>query len=214
MATIGASAKAKGSNFERKTAKWFGDWWGYEFHRTPASGALHWAEENNVAGDIVTPSSANFPFVIECKKHDEPPWTLENAMLNNLDIRQWWRQVVEDSLSVHRVPMLVFARKRSKVYIMVPYVDTLDKKLEEMDELYMITHVSFVDGRGHKNTFRVLIFIQDTLKEIPIPYWKALYKDGWELQSTTSKAPPKRKSTKDQMESILDQIVIKKENKK
>ena len=61
--------KAKGNEFELKISKMLTEWSGQQFHRTPASGALHWSNDKRVVSDIVPPETlSGWPFSIECKK--------------------------------------------------------------------------------------------------------------------------------------------------
>ena len=61
------NSKAKGNGFELVVAKALTTWSGQKFHRTPASGALHWSNDKRVVSDIVPPQYMDFPFSIECK---------------------------------------------------------------------------------------------------------------------------------------------------
>lgn len=118
------NSKQKGSTYERRVAKLMTDWWGGEFSRVPASGGLRWGADQRVAGDIVPPLRSNFPFVIECKKHEG--WGLHNLLLNTGPIRTWWEQVILDCtrMAEHGMaPCLVFSKNRDKDYILIPYVE-------------------------------------------------------------------------------------------
>lgn len=116
---VGRHSKTKGSNYELAIAKILTAWWGAPFHRVPASGGLHWNASMNVSGDIITIPEAGFPFVVECKKREE--WTLENAFLNNKEIKLWWSQVVGDARETGKIPMLIFSRNRAENFVMLPY---------------------------------------------------------------------------------------------
>ncbi len=187
MAKQGKGARDKGSAFERKTAKTLGAWWGHDFHRTPGSGSLHWGSSNNVAGDIVTPPEADFPYVIECKDHNDD-WTLESVVLNKADVKNWWAQVVNDSLSVKKTPMLVFKRNRSSVFIMLPYIEKLANKLESMHAPFMISYVEFKDLQERPNRFKVIVFTQDYLTMFTQSFFRTLYSEeaSWLTHSRMS----------------------------
>lgn len=174
MAKQGSGARNKGSKFERDTAKYLSEWWGYEFHRTPGSGSLHWSSSNNVAGDIVTPLEANFPYVVECKDHNDE-WTLESVVLNQRNIKHWWNQVVDDALSVGRVPMLIFKRNRSSTFIMLPYNERLDAELAKQQTNFMITYVSYKDMQDRENRFKVIVFTKEDLKTLGKLFFTTLY---------------------------------------
>lgn len=153
---MGKKSKVKGSGYELKIAKALSAWWGHEFHRTPQSGGLRWNDDNNVAGDIVTPLEANFPFIVECKKREE--WTLENLFLNNKDIKYWWEQVVQDCERVGRTPILIFSRNRARDFVMMPYRSSVESMLHEAtDEPVMKTKVSYEDIHKDTHSFDVLV---------------------------------------------------------
>lgn len=186
MASQGSGARTKGSNFERKTAKSFGGWWNAEFHRTPGSGSLHWSSSNNVAGDVVTPTEANFPFVIECKDHKDN-WTLESVVLNKSDVKNWWAQVVNDAISVNKVPMLVFKRNRSDIFIMLPYNTTLFTYLEENTIDCMITYVQFKSLNGEFIRYKVIVFTQPNLFLFKKNFTRTIYHSDWKSESLITK---------------------------
>lgn len=122
---IGRNNKAKGSSFERQVAKKLTNWWGGDgdFHRTPASGALHWKDDKRVSGDIVPPENSTFPFSVECKNYDDV--TLYQLITNTGKFPKFWSQCTSDAAEFKKVPMLVFKRTRLKPWVVVPYCDEL-----------------------------------------------------------------------------------------
>ena len=165
MASRGRGSKSKGSNFELKIAKQLTTWWGATFHRVPGSGSLHWGSDNRVAGDIVPPQGLDFPFVVECKKHEG--WTLDNVLLNTGEPKTWWAQVVTDSRRVKQVPMLIFSRNRAKEYVMVPYSEDLYKMLTDTQkDPTMRTQITFEDIREEEQYFDVLVTTLDALSKV------------------------------------------------
>lgn len=117
------NSKDKGDDFERKTAKQLGDWWGEKFNRTPMSGGLHWQEDNRVSGDIVTPPDSLFPWVVECKKREE--WDIIQLVKGTGEIEKWWNQVLLDSERTRMKPFLVFSKNFAPSYLMVYEEDFL-----------------------------------------------------------------------------------------
>lgn len=165
MASQGKGAKVKGSGYELKMAKKFGPWWGGTFHRVPGSGSLHWGDDNRVAGDIAAPQGLDFPFVIECKKHEG--WTMDNVLLNTGDPRGWWEQVVTDARRVKLVPMLIFSRNRAKDYVMIPYTDWMYARLAVGEkEVAMRTSVAIKNIRDEEQRFDVLVTTFDVLSKL------------------------------------------------
>ena len=113
----GINSKAKGSEFELKTAKILSSWWGEDFHRTPMSGGLHWKADNRVAGDIVTPPDSVFPFSVECKKREG--WTFDQVLKGTGEIEDWWSQCMADSTRVNLKPMVIFAKNFAPINVMI-----------------------------------------------------------------------------------------------
>lgn len=113
----GINSKAKGSDYERKIAKVLGDWYGEEFHRTPASGGLHWKEDNRVAGDIVTPPGSTYPFVTELKKRES--WEFFHLLKGTGEMEKFWQQVSNDAARTGLKPLLVFSKNFSPDYTMM-----------------------------------------------------------------------------------------------
>ena len=116
------NGKNKGTDFERKIAKLLQEWSGYEFHRTPMSGALHWNNDTRVVSDIVPSQELvdkGWPFSIECKKV-EAPWEINNFIDGNaITIKEHWNQCTDDAKREHLIPMLIFNKNRRDVYIMI-----------------------------------------------------------------------------------------------
>lgn len=113
------------------------------FTAHPASGGLHWGSSNNVAGDIVVPNDANFPFVIECKNREE--WTIENLFLNNKELKNWWAQVVGDSEETGKIPLLIYTRNRAKNFVTMAYNEKLIEEIERRKFPLMVSNIEFKD---------------------------------------------------------------------
>lgn len=104
------NSKVKGSRFERTICKWFKEWTGYEFSRTPASGGLRWKKTDNIVSDIICTDdkhSRKFPFSIECKFHKEIKF--EHILLGNKNckILSFWEQASSDADRGNKIPILV-----------------------------------------------------------------------------------------------------------
>lgn len=136
------NSRAKGANFERDIAKFLSDWWGVDFRRTPASGGLHWANDNRVSGDIVPPPNSDFPFSVECKKHEG--WNFEQVIKGTGDVTSWWKQCTTDADEFSKVPLLIFSKNRSPVFFMVRVEDF--KKLN-IKTNYFVTTVEVDENR-------------------------------------------------------------------
>jgi hypothetical protein len=175
MASQGRGAKVKGSGYELKMAKNLSPIWGGTFHRVPGSGSLHWGDDNRVAGDIAAPPEVDFPFVVECKKHEG--WTMDHVVLDIGDPRKWWEQVVLDCRRVKKTPMLIFSRNRAKDFVMIPYEAYLYQRLAEVGNDVMRTSVSIENIRKEVQVFDVIVTTFDTLHIIPVPYLRGYGKE-------------------------------------
>ena len=104
--------KQKGNEFELKVAKMLTEWSGCEFHRTPASGALHWPNDARVVSDIVPPMELmekGWPFSVECKKV-EYDWNMISILQGKTEFWKHWEQCRGDAERENLVPLLVFSK--------------------------------------------------------------------------------------------------------
>ncbi len=110
------NSRRKGSAYERKIAKAFGKIYG-ELRRTPLSGGMEWK------GDIQS-IDGKMPFHIECKKQEK------------LNIWKALKQA-EDDCPDDKTPIVVFARNRSKDYVVIEMDEFLEivKKLNTSSEI-------------------------------------------------------------------------------
>jgi len=142
----GKMSKNKGASYERKIAKVFSQWSGKEFYRTPASGA--WASQrlgqDSQSGDIVAPSSINFPFSVELKNHEGI--SLENFMRSNGEIPQFFTQNIGDAVRAKKVPMLIVHKNRSPNYLAVPNNEIMLSDLIDNHLDYMTTTIKYKDA--------------------------------------------------------------------
>lgn len=153
---IGKLSKSKGSSFELKIATSLGQWWGAKFHRVPASGGLHWGSSMNVGGDVIAPPEAGFPFVVECKKREG--WTLEQIMNNKGPHKTWWQQVCGDAEETKKVPMLIFAKNYSDIFVSLPHSELLEQYLRKNLEIQdiLLSYVSYRDTLAKENAYRII----------------------------------------------------------
>lgn len=140
------NSKQKGNNFERKVAKILTEKLEMEFNRTPQSGGLRWASDNNVYGDIVTPN--NFPFIIECKNREN--WSFDQLMKGQCkEFDNWVKQVTEDCCrynhnsgdkdTILKVPLIIFTKNRMPIYLAYDYGATNYKEDEVIEKLIKST---------------------------------------------------------------------------
>lgn len=114
------NSKQKGNDFELKVAKLLTEWSGEKFHRTPASGALHWENDNRVVSDIVPPQTlVGWPFSIECKKV-ETSWEFNTFIEGtSVTLKEHWKQCYGDAQREQMIPMLVFTKNYRDTYMMI-----------------------------------------------------------------------------------------------
>jgi len=153
------NSRNKGSEYERKIAKVLGAWWDEEFHRTPMSGGLHWAEDNRVAGDIVTPPTSMYPWVTELKKREE--WEFDHLLKGTGEIEKYWQQVVRDSERTGMKPMLIFSKNHAPNYLMIDLYDY--NVIMEAKAWLAPRFAHFVVVKPGYNT-RVVCILEDFLK--------------------------------------------------
>lgn len=101
------NSKKKGSKFERNIAKWFTEWTGFQFQRTPYSGANH--VNRDLASDIMCSDERHAhrcKISIECKSYKDIKF--EQTLLGNkgADIDKFWEQASRDAKRSNKVPIL------------------------------------------------------------------------------------------------------------
>lgn len=128
------NSKQKGNTFELKVAKMLSDWSGEKFHRTPMSGALHWANDTRVISDIVPPQSLvdkGWPFSIECKK-TETSWEISAFLDGTSPFWKQWQQCWDDAQREQMKALLVFNKNYRDIYtaMTLEVFNSLDIKIE------------------------------------------------------------------------------------
>lgn len=135
----GINPRTKGRRGERLLLEPLTKWWGFEFHRTPASGAwgtIHKVDE--LSQDIVC-DDPNFPYDIEVKNCEG--WHLEKLLTApKNDIYQWWDQTTNQCAPDKR-PMLCFRRNRHPFLVMTREEDTP----ADLEEPFLTLHTETED---------------------------------------------------------------------
>ena len=131
------NSKNKGSRFERTITKWFEEWTGYKFSRTPGSGG--WAKSKDAFGDLVCTDEKHgrrFPFSIECKNYKDIKF--EHLLLGNkaCKIKSFWDQAVHDAIRCNKIPMLIMkyngmAKNEGFMVVSSVVADLLAKQLSK-----------------------------------------------------------------------------------
>lgn len=102
------NSKNKGSRFERSVAKYFTDWTGFTFGRTPYSGAYH--KSKDLSSDVMCTDEKHAhrcKLSIECKNYKDI--NFEHALLGTKGsvIEKFWEQAKRDAERSSKVPILV-----------------------------------------------------------------------------------------------------------
>ena len=115
-----ANSKRIGNKNENELKKWFSSWTGWEFHRVPASGGLHWAGDQGVHGDIIPPAQHKdeFPFCIETKTRRPKVSNKSKLVRDQINIglllidwedchiMEFWNQCIDDAESIDKYPFM------------------------------------------------------------------------------------------------------------
>lgn len=104
------NSKSKGNRFERSVAKFFQEWTGYEFNRTPMSGGLRWKNAENITSDIVCSDpkhSRKFKLSIECKSYQDINFEHLLLQKKSCKIASFWNQAKSDAKRAGKIPVLI-----------------------------------------------------------------------------------------------------------
>ena len=130
----GIRGRDKGREFELSIAKVFARWSGTPFKRTPLSGG--W-DPNVVSGDVFCVAEyepkdtdrIRFPFSIEAK--DDESWDFVQLFkgTEKCPLKTFWRQATRDAKMTKKIPMLVFSKNWTPVFVMLqtPILERLSK---------------------------------------------------------------------------------------
>lgn len=104
---IMANSKKKGNRFELRVSKWFTEWTGFKFGRTPYSGANH--QSRDLSSDIMCQDERHAhrcKISVECKNYKDIKF--EHVLLGNksCDILKFWEQASKDAKRAKKVPIL------------------------------------------------------------------------------------------------------------
>lgn len=102
-----ANSKKKGNRFERVVAKYFTDWSGFKFGRTPGSGSFH--NNRDLGSDLICNDDKHKNrccISIECKNYQDIRF--EHVLLGNkrCKIFSFWDQASRDAKRTKKFPIL------------------------------------------------------------------------------------------------------------
>lgn len=100
-------SKRKGSRFERVVAKFFTEWSGFNFGRTPQSGAYH--NNRDLGSDLICNDDKHKNkccISVECKNYQDIRF--EHVLLGNkhCKIFDFWKQAYRDAKRTKKFPIL------------------------------------------------------------------------------------------------------------
>lgn len=101
------NSKRKGNKFERVVAKFFTDWSGFKFGRTPGSGSFH--NNRDLGSDLICNDDKHKNkccISIECKNYQDIRF--EHVLLGNrgCKIFSFWEQASKDAQRTEKFPIL------------------------------------------------------------------------------------------------------------
>lgn len=141
-----SNGKRKGSQWERDVSKYLTEWLTnqkkeYYFWRSPGSGSVSTVSGTNpgLHGDIIplkeeADKALCSKFVIECK-NGYPSVSLDNFLKNgkNYEIRNFWKQVVDESDAVNKYPMLIYKKKGMSI----PWLGITEEVFKKLFKNYL-----------------------------------------------------------------------------
>jgi hypothetical protein len=178
-----------GNRNEREVVKFFKRWTGWDFHKVPASGGLHWKKDYRVSGDIVCPEEKAklFPFSVEAKtrrkkvskkrKLVRDQINVGDLLLNWHDspLYEFWEQCDRDALSVKREPIMFLRNSGMRkglfyVFMYEPLAVALEKEFGipfmHIPQLYIsVTSTEDLIEEDHLDLFRFVRKCRKKLRE-------------------------------------------------
>ncbi|MEM5853355.1 MAG: hypothetical protein QW228_03225 [Candidatus Aenigmatarchaeota archaeon] len=151
------NTKAKGDSFERKVAKIFTNWYGKTVRRTPLSGQIA------IKSDII--SDEDFPFLIECKKHER--FYLEEILSSGVNFRKMLLDIEDQKNSLfykeNKIQAIIYSRSRTSIYIILPEREFKKVKTEVRERI--LKDLNWIMLKFKDMNFYVFL-LADFLREI------------------------------------------------
>lgn len=156
-----ANSKKKGNRFELKVSKWFTQWTGFKFGRTPYSGANH--NHRDLSSDVMCTDELHAhrcKISIECKSYKDIKF--EHVLLGNkgCDIERFWAQAKRDALRSKKQPILImrYNSMPKDEFFMVVDSDLAEAFLT--DEMYNQRYMALNNG-----TDSLYVFMASSVKK-------------------------------------------------
>ena len=107
-------SKEKGSRAETAAKELLKKHTGYNWERTPLSGALD--AKHGLSGDLYIPKKRN-KYTVEVKHYAESG--ISHLLISGKTpiIKSWWEQVIREAKENENLPLLIFKHDRSKFYV-------------------------------------------------------------------------------------------------
>jgi len=116
------NSRNKGATFERKIAKIMKEATGFNWVRTPGSGAFATRTGiNSLQGDIFC--EEDFPYLVECKAYEKIPLHLFAQELKSCLITKWLTKLVGQCVIADKKALLIFKENRGKIMAMYEVED-------------------------------------------------------------------------------------------
>lgn len=138
-------SKEKGSRAELSVRDYLRKHTGYNFERTPLSGAMH--EKHGLKGDLYIPNENN-RYVIEVKHYCDDHLTSKVLTGKDPQLLQFWQQTVREANQVHKEPLLIFKFDRSKLFVAYEDEALIDDRFIYIQaaDVNMFFYVSMLDS--------------------------------------------------------------------
>ena len=156
-----ANSKKKGNRFELKVSKWFTQWTGFKFGRTPYSGANH--NYRDLSSDVMCTDERHAhrcKISIECKSYNDIRF--EHVLLGNkrCKIIQFWNQASNDAKRAKKIPILCmrYNSMPKDEFFMVVDSDLAEAFLT--DEMYNQRYMALNNG-----TDSLYVFMASSVKK-------------------------------------------------
>lgn len=175
----------KGSDFEYKVAELVGEHWGAKAMRTIGSGSIHRPDGFQSEGDIVVDHNAQYPFVVEAKKHESIH--LGEVIRNVGPMREFYQQVIDDAERVNKTPLVIFSKNYRDTMVLLPYRADMYSQLVANGEMAVAINLQLEDKlREEQMGYLTIMTTFDGFASIPKEYYIENYtKENWDWEKGT-----------------------------
>lgn len=138
------NGKNKGNRFERELAKKFESHFGFQFRRTPQSGAYVGGNNRGsflredvteiLAGDLIA-GDPDFPFCVEAKNYKDEPQFHQLLQNKSIVFDEWIKQATADADDINKIPLIVFKINNKGTFAAFPQIPDITVDMTDADYL-------------------------------------------------------------------------------